>query len=101
MKNTNKNTTAEKNFPIITVIGEDTKGIVAQISNLLWKKDVNIEEIKQGVIKGRFFMVMAVNLTQANIDFQGLAKELKLLGKKINLDISLYNKEVFTTINNI
>ncbi|KKQ62211.1 MAG: hypothetical protein US81_C0001G0002 [Parcubacteria group bacterium GW2011_GWE2_38_18] len=101
MKTINKNISAEKNFPIITVIGEDSKGIVAQISNLLWKKNVNIEEIKQGVIKGRFFMVMAVNLTQANIDFQGLAKELKLLGKKINLDISLYNKEVFTTINNI
>lgn len=98
-KNNNSKNTNE--HPIITVIGEDTKGIVAQISNLLWKRDINIEEIKQGIIEGKFFMIMAVDLSKSSIDFHGLSTELKKLGKKIGLDINLYNQEIFTSINKI
>lgn len=90
-----------KNRPIITVIGRDTKGIVAQISSLLWKREINIEEIQQGIIQGNFFMIMLVDLKDSSVTFEQLAKELKLLGKKISLDISLYNQEIFTAINKI
>jgi len=88
-------------FPIITVIGRDHPGIVAQISAMLWENRINIEEISQGVIKGNFFMVMAVDLKDAKIDFAALAQKLKLLGKKIGADISLYNQEIFTAMNRI
>lgn len=87
--------------PIITVIGEDTKGIVAQISNHLWKNEVNIEEIKQGIIEGKFFMIMAVDIKESKINFHQLSTDLKKLGKKIGLDINLYNQEIFTSINKI
>lgn len=92
---------SNKNFPVITVIGKDTKGIVAQISTLLWKRDVNIEEIKQGVIKGNFFMIMSVDLSASSASFHQLSQELKALGKKISLDISIYNQEIFTSMNKI
>ena len=89
------------NTPIITVIGKDTKGIVAQVSNLLWKKDINIEEIKQGIIKGNFFMIMSVDMKDSSASFHQLSKKLKKLGKKINLEITIYNQEIFTAINKI
>ena len=95
------NKKTNNNHPVITVIGKDTKGIVAQISNLLWKKNVNIEEIKQGIIKGNFFMIMAVETTDSPTSFEQLDKELKKLGNKINLKINIYNKEIFTAINKI
>ncbi len=91
----------EENFPIITVIGKDTKGIVAQVSTLLWEQDINIEEIKQGIIRGNFFMIMSVDISGAKITFAKLSLDLKKLGAKIGLDINLYNKEVFTAINKI
>ena len=94
-------TKQDKKLPIITVIGRDTKGIVAQVSTLLWKREVNIEEIKQGVIKGNFFMIMAVDIDDSPVTFEQLSKELKKLGIKINLDINLYNQEIFTAINQI
>ncbi len=87
--------------PIITVIGKDTKGIVAQISGLLYKQGVNIEEIKQGLVRGNFFMIMAVDLDGSTTTFHKLSLDLKKLGAKIGLDINLYNKEVFTAINKI
>ena len=89
------------NYPVLTVIGKDTKGIVAQISNLLWKRDINVEEIKQGVVQGNFFMIMAISLSESKVTFHQLSQELEKLGKKIGLDINLYNQEIFTSINKI
>ena len=37
----------EKELLFITVIGEDKKGIVAKISNLMYECDINIEDINQ------------------------------------------------------
>jgi predicted amino acid-binding ACT domain protein len=89
------------NKPIITVIGGDQTGIVAQVSTLLWKSKVNIEEIKQGLTDNNFFMIMSVDLDGATVNFEQLGKELKTLANKLNLSISLYNKEIFETINKI
>lgn len=96
-----KNKSEPSRFPIITVIGKDHPGIVAQISALLWENKINIEEINQGVIKGNFFMVMAIDLKDAKIDFTALGQKLKPLGKKIGADISLYNQEIFMAMNRI
>jgi ACT domain-containing protein len=91
----------KNNRPVITVIGKDTKGIVAQVSTLLWKQGVNIEEIKQGIVGGDFFMIMSVDLGGAGTNFQKMSSDLKKLGAKLGLDINAYNKEVFTAINKI
>jgi len=91
----------KNDLPIITVIGKDAPGIVAQVSTLLWKKGINIEELNQGVIKGNFFMIMAVDLTKSSVSFEVLSRELKTLGQKIGLDISLYNQQIFTAMNRI
>jgi predicted amino acid-binding ACT domain protein len=97
-----ENARTEKNdLPIIAVIAKDQPGIVVQISSLLWEKGINIEEINQGVIKGNFFMIMAVDLAVSTIDFDGLSRALKVLGKKIGADISLYNQQIFTAMNRI
>ena len=91
----------KNDLPIITVIGKDAPGIVAQVSTLLWKKGINIEELNQGVIKGNFFMIMAVDLAKSSVSFEVLSRELKALGQKIGLDISLYNQQIFTAMNRI
>lgn len=97
-----ENKAAGKNSrPVITVIGKDTKGIVAQVSTMLWKQGVNIEEIKQGIVGGDFFMIMSVDLRGSGTTFQKLSKDLKKLGVKLGLDINAYNQEVFTAINKI
>jgi ACT domain-containing protein len=101
MKKIEDGQTGKNDLPIIAVIAKDQPGIVAQISSLLWEKGINIEEINQGVIKGNFFMIMAIDLTASSIDFERLSRELKALGKKIGADISLYNQQIFTAMNRI
>lgn len=89
-----------KNY-LITVIGTDGPGIVAQVSSYLWKQNINIEEIKQGIIKGNFFMVMYADLKKAEVDLDKMSKDLEKLGKKINLKIKVYNQEIFESMNMI
>jgi len=89
----------EKKYPVVTVIGQDKKGIVAQISSFLWEKKVNIEEIQQGIMKGNFFMVMSVDIADNSIAV--LSKDLEELGKKIELKINIYDQEIFTKMHKI
>lgn len=91
----------EKDFPIITVIGKDQKGIVAQISTFLWEKKINIEEIQQGVMKGNFFMAMSVNAEGTDMSTPKLSEELEQLGNKIGVKINIYDKQIFTAMHKI
>jgi ACT domain-containing protein len=91
----------QKENPILTVLGRDKKGIVAQISTFLANQDINIEEIKQGVIEGNFFMVMSVDVSDAGKSFHEIADELKELGSRIGVEISFYNQEIFKAMHKV
>jgi ACT domain-containing protein len=91
----------QQDNPILTVIGEDKKGIVAQISTVLWEEKINIEEIRQGIIDGKFFMVMSINIEDSHLDFGQISEKLKKIGKEVSLDISLYNKSIFSAMHKI
>jgi len=92
---------SQNTHPILTVIGADKKGIVAQISSLLWEKKINIEEIQQGIMKGNFFMVMSIDISDAVATFGEIAGELERLGGKIGVKINMYDQEIFDTMHKI
>ena len=56
MLNRNKSNENKKTLIEITVIGKDRKGVVAEITNFIFKNYGNIEKINQNVIKGLFGM---------------------------------------------
>ena len=43
---------------IVTVIGKDKSGIIAEVSSVLAENDVNIEDISQTIVSGNFTMIM-------------------------------------------
>ena len=48
---------------IITVVGEDTVGIIAKVCTYLAENNVNILNISQTIIEGYFNMMMIVDVT--------------------------------------
>ncbi|HJS63804.1 MAG TPA: formyltetrahydrofolate deformylase [Nitrososphaeraceae archaeon] len=77
-KKSNKKTIIE-----ITVVGKDRKGVVAEITNFIFKNGANIEKINQNVVKGLFGMQMEASVNnimqdKLNSGLQALAKELKM-----------------------
>ena len=86
---------------VITVVGRDAVGIIAEISNVLKRRDVNILEITQSILSDMFAMVMMVNISSCNIPFSDLAKELADLGTGMGLDIHAMHEDIFNSMHRI
>ena len=87
-----------KQYPVITVIWEDKKWIVAQISSFLWEEKINIEEIQQWIMQGNFFMVMSVGIKDSKYTIPKLSDELEKLWEKIWVKILIHDQKIFTSM---
>lgn len=80
---------------VISVIGEDRVGIIAAISDVLAKADVNILDITQTAIEGLFTMIMVVDIGRSNIGFDELKTRLSRRGEELSVRVDAQREEVF------
>ena len=50
---------------IITVVGQDTVGIIAKVCTYLAESEVNVLDISQTIVSGYFNMMMIVDMQNA------------------------------------
>ena len=74
------------NRTIITVVGKDTKGIIAKVCTYLAEKDVNILDISQTIVQEYFNMMMIVDMGKMQKTFEEVADELTNVGKAMGGD---------------
>ena len=86
---------------VITVIGKDTTGIIAAVSNVLKEREINILDINQSVLSDMFVMVMLVDISSSKVDFASLQSELTLLGDNMGLKILAMHEDIFNTMHRI
>ena len=79
-----------KVLAVISVLGKDQKGVVAQVATYLAERGINIEDIEQRVVYGLFVMDMLVDLADITIDLSTLITGLLDLGKKIEMDVRVH-----------
>jgi len=91
----------EQKTAVMTVIGSDAVGIIARISTLLYRHNVNIKDISQTILDDIFTMVMMVDLASSDIDIKDLSDELNELGKEIHLTISIWHTGLFNAMHRI
>ena len=84
---------------VITVIGKDTVGIIARVSNLLMKHDINILDISQTIMQDLFTMIMLVDMRGTSP--ADLADEIKLIEDEMNLSIRVQNEDIFNSMHRI
>ena len=53
---------------VITVIGQDTVGVVAKVSAVCAELNINIEDVSQSIMQNMFCMIMLVDLSKANAE---------------------------------
>jgi predicted amino acid-binding ACT domain protein len=68
---------------VVSVIGQDQKGVVARFATYLAEHGVNIEDIEQQVVHGRFIMDMLVDLADMGLSLDQLITGLLDLGRSI------------------
>ncbi len=86
---------------VVTVIGKDTTGIIAAVSNVLSGKQINILDINQSVLSDMFVMVMLVDISSSTVDFSALSSELSSLGDNMGLKILAMHEDIFNTMHRI
>jgi formyltetrahydrofolate deformylase len=82
---------AGKTIIEVTVVGPDRKGVVADITNFIFKSSGNIEKISQNVIRGLFGMQLEASFI--DIDRAQLDAGLKQLARKLSMEIKVHYQE--------
>jgi ACT domain-containing protein len=86
---------------IVTVIGKDRVGIIADVCALLAKNQVNVLDISQTVMQEYFTMIMMVDVSQSELGFAELVKLLEAEGKELNLSIRAMREDIFNAMHRI
>ena len=86
---------------IITVVGKDTVGIIAKVCTYLAESGINILDISQTIVSGFFNMMMIVDMSATNKEFNQVADDLESLGKEIGVVIKCQKEEIFDSMHRI
>ncbi|MDY4978169.1 MAG: ACT domain-containing protein [Ruminococcus bromii] len=86
---------------VITVIGKDSVGILAKVSEACSKADVNIVEVTQSVLQDMFAMIMLVEIDKSNIGFEQLRTNLKAVGESTNTKVHVMHEDIFNSMHKI
>jgi formyltetrahydrofolate deformylase len=76
----------------VTVVGQDQKGVVADITNFIFKSGGNIEKVNQNVVRGLFGMHLEASFTE-EIERKQLDIGLKQLSEKLSMEIKVHYQE--------
>ena len=86
---------------VVTVVGKDRVGIIANVCVALASYNVNILDISQTVMQEYFTMMMVVDVSASNIPVAELARQLEEKGKEINLSIRLQREDIFEAMHRV
>ena len=86
---------------IITVVGEDTVGIIARVCTYLAENNNNILNISQTIVQGYFNMMMITDTSMAAKKLSVIVEELDAVGKEIGVVIRVQLEDIFTKMHRI
>ena len=86
---------------IVTVIGKDHVGIIADVTALLAQYGVNVLDISPTVLQEYFTMIMLVDAAQCTVPFADLARTLDEAGTQRGLQIRAQREDIFNAMHRI
>ncbi|MCL2023098.1 MAG: ACT domain-containing protein [Oscillospiraceae bacterium] len=86
---------------VLTVIGRDTVGILAQVSADCAAHNVNIEDVSQSVLQDLFCMIMLVDVSACELSLADFAEFMSEKGKAKGLAIHVMHEDIFKAMHSI
>ena len=86
---------------IVTVVGKDRVGIIANVCVALASYNVNVLDISQTVMQGFLTMMMAVDVTEANVPLAELCRQMEGKGQEMGLSIRVQREDIFEAMHRI
>jgi formyltetrahydrofolate deformylase len=75
----------------VTVVGNDRKGVVADITSFVFKNGGNIEQVNQNVVRGLFGMQLEASFQRVNR--KRIDNGLRSLANKLKMEIKVHYEE--------
>lgn len=85
---------------IVSVIGKDKKGIIAGVTDILFKMDINVADITQTIMQDYFTMIMLVELADS-VDFSLVKERLAKKGEELGVTVSIQHEDIFNAMHRI
>lgn len=86
---------------IVTVIGKDRVGIIAEVCALLAKNQINVLDISQTILQDYFTMIMMVDTAGCEMPFAQMVRYLQEEGSKTGLNIHAQREDIFNAMHRI
>lgn len=86
---------------VLSVIGHDKVGILADVSAICSNYKANIIEVSQTIMDSYFCMIMLVNVNELTIGFTEFVDVMKNLGKEKALEINVMHEDLFNSMHKI
>ena len=86
---------------VISVLGADKKGIIANVSRILYENDANILDISQTIVSGLFSMILIADISSNQCSFDQLKSQLDELSLQMNVQIRIQRSEIFEAMHQI
>ena len=86
---------------IVTVVGKDRVGIIAEVCMELAKYSVNVLDISQTVMQGYFTMMMAVDVSGCTVPLAELCRSMDAKGQEMGLNIRVQREDIFEAMHRI
>ena len=90
----------EKNA-IITVVGPDRVGIIAEVCTLLAELQISVDEISQTIMGNMFTMIMRVHAVSGSPAFDAVRDRLTQKGGEMGLSIRIQREDIFIAMHTI
>ncbi|HMB19614.1 MAG TPA: ACT domain-containing protein [Spirochaetota bacterium] len=91
----------EREVAVVSVIGKDTVGIVAEVTRVLAESNANIEGMNQTVLHGFFALILTIDISVMNIDIDALQTRMDEVAGKKALKIYIQHENIFKSMNRI
>ena len=86
---------------IVTVVGKDRVGIIAEVCLQLASYQVNVLDISQTVMQGYFTMMMAVDVSACTVPLAELCKHMDAKGQEMGLNIRVQREDIFEAMHRV
>ena len=86
---------------IVTVLGKDKVGIIADVAAEMKENGINICDISQTLMQEYFTMIMLVDLERSEVSFVELQSRLSVRGKELGVEIRIQHQDLFDSMHRI
>ena len=91
----------QRELAVLSVIGQDSVGIVAEVTKVLAESRANIEGMNQAIVSGYFALILTIDISGMTVSLDELQSMMDKIAEKKNLRIFVQHENIFKSMNRI